>query len=120
MSIQHGMSGPYPLDKATVDRTVAQAKGVYALGKNVSQVSMTANYVGRSDVDLNERLKQWVDTRKYSSFMFKTVLTVKEAYERECELYHALSDLDNEVHPAQPAGTNYTCPVCAFPNQRFR
>jgi hypothetical protein len=29
----------------------------------------------------------------------------------ECRLYHSYRNLDNEIHPARPAGTNHSCPV---------
>lgn len=40
----------------------------------------------------------------------------KAAFEKECALYHDFGgpqgQLDNEVHPARPEGTDWQCPRC--------
>jgi hypothetical protein len=112
MSIQVDLFGPYTLDETTVNRVVPNRIGVYALGSQTPQSELTVRYVGRSDNDVCVRLTQWARSGKYGHFMVKTVTTTKDAYDGECRLYHMFSGLDNNVHPAKPAGTNYTCPTC--------
>lgn len=106
------MNGPYTLDKATIDKTITQASpGAYILstdGKN-------AHYVGRSDSDVNGRLKWWVDnSQKYSRFWFEYASFSMAAFDLECRWWHKYMPIDNKMHPDRPANSNWQCPVCTF------
>ena len=95
-----------------IDAVVTQTKpGVYVLDKSKTG-AFQVNYVGRADDDLNKRLKDWVG--KYSYFKFEYATSPKDAYEKECELWHdfggAEGKLDNKIHPDCPKGTNWKCP----------
>jgi len=73
-------------------------------------------YVGRSDTDVNSRLRSWVgkDSR-YKQFKYSYATSSKEAFEKECKNYHDFGgseSLDNKDHPQRPEGTNWKCPVC--------
>jgi hypothetical protein len=96
---------------AVVTRT---APGVYALDPT-ERGAFVVKYVGRSDDDLNKRLKDWVGT-KYVYFKFDYATSPKNAFEKECELYHdnggPEGKLDNEIHPRRPDGTDWKCPRC--------
>src|SRR6266436_7641181 len=95
---------------AEIDAKVTKiSPGVYVLDKT-SSGPFTASYVGRSDVDLNGRLHQWVGKYKYFKACYFD--SAKAAFEAECELYHALSPKDNTNHPARPSGSNWVCPRC--------
>jgi excinuclease UvrABC nuclease subunit len=89
------------------------SKGVYLLSRNKSDY----HYVGRSDDDLNDRLKKHVDEThpkqimEYKWFTYQVKSTNKEAYEAECKLFHKHTPPDNEIHPAKPDGTTYPCPI---------
>jgi hypothetical protein len=75
--------------------------------------SFYVKYVGRSDGDLNARLKQWVAS-KYTHFMYAFYPTSKDAFEKECNLFHTFggtAKLDNSIHPARPQGTSLKCPA---------
>lgn len=96
-----------------IDAVVTQKKpGVYALDKS-AKGSFQVNYVGRADKDLNDRLKKWVG-KGYKYFKFDYATSPKDAYEKECELWHDFGDpegkLDNKNHPDCPNGTNWKCP----------
>lgn len=109
-----GLHGPHGLTTATIDTVVkGVGPGAYALGRNTS-TGFYVDYVGRSDTDLNDRLKDWV-TSKYTDFMYGFLPSAKDAFLKECQLYHdfggGTQNLDNDVHPARPQGTNLTCPV---------
>jgi len=54
-----GLRGPYTLDVDTIDQIVTRASaGVYALGRySESNKTFYVSYVGRSDSDINGRLK---------------------------------------------------------------
>jgi hypothetical protein len=110
-----GLNGPYKLDESTIDRVVTRkSPGAYALGASDSN-TFYIRYVGRSDVDIAARLKQHVG--KYPHFKFDYYSTAKAAFGKECGLYHDFGgpqgQLDNEVHPARPDGTDWQCPRCS-------
>jgi len=55
------MTGPYKLDAETIDNQVTKTSpGNYALGKKNDEGTFLVNYVGRSDSDVNRRLKDWI------------------------------------------------------------
>jgi len=104
-------SGPYTLEDIVIDLYVAVNQiGVYVLGNTILG-TFVPKYVGRSDVNLNGRLKDWVGY--YSQFKFGYYSTQKDAYSTECWIYHQLfPSLDNERHPDKPIGKDYKCPWC--------
>ncbi len=93
---------------------VETAPGAYVLGHTLDNGNFSIRYVGRSDDDLNGRLKDHVG--KYKQFKGGYMNSASEAFQKECHLYHdfggAEGKLDNEVHPARPSGSRETCPVC--------
>jgi hypothetical protein len=104
------LSGPYPLTNAGVDRNVTRkAPGVYALGETRNN-TFYISYVGRSDDDVAGRLKQHIG--KYPEFKFAYATSPKDAFEKECELYHDYGGQNNPNHPARPAGSGWKCPRC--------
>ncbi|MBA7669158.1 hypothetical protein ES703_77286 [subsurface metagenome] len=108
------MNGPYRLTVEKIDEVVTrESPGNYALGR-VDKNSFIVSYVGRSDDDLNGRLKYWVG-KKYKHFKFSYATSRKAAFEKECKNFHdfgELEKLDNEHHPDRPDGTDWQCPVC--------
>lgn len=106
-----GLQGPYTLADIVIDGNVpVRSPGVYALGRMGSGKIFYIHYVGRSDTDVNHRLKQHIG--KYLQFKFKCYGSAKAAFEKECYLYHEFdpSRLDNEIHPASREG--WQCPRC--------
>jgi hypothetical protein len=107
------MLGPYELTKKEIDKQVTRTSaGNYALGR-VSNNTFYVSYVGRSDTDINDRLKKWVGN--YSKFKFSYATSPKAAFEKECRNYHDFggsAKLDNKEHPQRPDGTNWECPIC--------
>jgi hypothetical protein len=81
--------------------------GAYAFG-HLTNNFFYVDYVGRSDNDLNARLKNWVG--KHPVFKCGHFNTVRAAFERECHMCHDFSGLDKSVHPARPNGATYGCP----------
>jgi hypothetical protein len=108
-----GLIGPRPLTEKDIDAIVkGVGPGAYALGRDLG-TKFVVDYVGRSDEDLNARLKQWVGS-KYTHFKYGFWNTSQEAFWKECRLFHDFGGterLDNKVHPARPKGTSWTCPV---------
>jgi len=59
-----GLKGPYPLTNDEIDRIITQTSpGVYALDRENSSGTFIVNYVGRSDDDVNDRLKDWIGSK---------------------------------------------------------
>lgn len=109
-----GLTGPFQLNAATVDWGVTSTSpGAYALGRHDGNTFYVA-YVGRADHDVAGRLKNWVGT-KYTHFQFGYCMTAVEAFQKECRLFHdfgGTAQLDNDIHPDRPSGSNVACPVC--------
>jgi len=108
------MKGPFPLTENEIDRQVTrESPGNYGLGYKNDDDTFIVQYVGRSDVDVNNRLHDWVG--HYKQFKFSYAASSKEAFEKECRNYHDFGGsqkLENKVHPDRPNGTNLKCPVC--------
>lgn len=106
------MLGPYTLDNATIDKEVTKkSAGNYGLGYENDKGVFIVKYVGRSDEDLNARLKKWVGS--YKMFKYSYASSPKAAFEKECKNFHdfgGTEKLDNEIHPDRPDGTDWECP----------
>ena len=105
--------GPYGLSSKNVDAAIMRTSpGAYALGHMNASGELVVYYVGRSDGDLNGRLKQHAAAGTYSAFKADYTGSMKAAFDWECRMFHDFPGLDNAVHPARPAGSNWTCPRC--------
>jgi len=113
MAQQLNMSGSYELTEQKIDEVVTKTSaGNYALGY-IKEESFIVKYVGKSDTDVNERLKDWV--KKYKRFKYSYASSPKEAFEKECRNFHdfgGIPSLDNKKHPDRPANTDWKCPAC--------
>ena len=113
-----GLKGPFPLTEEGIDDEVTRTSpGAYALGYLDDSNTFIVCYVGRSDDDLNGRLKNWVGKKNYKRFKYDYFASPKAAFEKECRLYHDFGGkqkLDNDVHPARPENANWECPVCTI------
>jgi len=103
------------LTNENIDKVVTKTSpGVYVLDRTTGG-GFQVNYVGRAEKDLNARLKDWVGT-KYKYFKFEYATSPKNAFEKECEIWHDYGGLegklDNEKHPERPDGTDWKCPKC--------
>ena len=106
-----GLHGPHKLSPQDIDAVVrGRGPGAYALG-NSSGDTFNISYVGRSDEDLNARLKTWVGS--YPQFKYGFLDSSKLAFEKECHLFHDFGEtsLDNKIDPARPNGTNWKSPA---------
>ncbi len=119
---EKNVSNPYELHSIVVNNHVATDRlGVYILGQTSDTWSdFFVQRVGRSDGDLNERLRQHAREKKYPEFMFMYCDTLKENFDWECFLYHEFdpSLLNNDIHPDRPEGKRWSCPNCdVFDNE---
>ena len=113
-----GLKGPFSLIETTIDREVAKiSAGAYALGYLNNGNTFIVLYVGRSDDNLNGRLKQWIGEEKYKQFKYDYFSSPKSAFEKECRLYHDFGGkekLNNTIHPDRPKNTDWECPICTI------
>lgn len=113
-----GLKGPFSLTEIGIDGEVAKTSaGAYVLGYLNGDNIFIVLYVGRSDDDINWRLKQWVGEKNYKQFKYDYFLSPKSAFEKECRLYHDFggkNKLDNNIHPDRPKNTDWECPVCTI------
>jgi len=111
-----GLNGSFALTEDNIDNEVTKrSAGTYALGYLNGENAFVVRYVGRSDDDVNGRLKQWVG--EYKSFKYGYSLSPKNAFDKECRLYHDFGGkekLDNEIHPDRPDNTDWECPICTI------
>ena len=105
----------YRLTPGNINSNVPKATpGAYVLG-HTEEGALIVDYVGRSDNDLQERLLQHADEKKYERFKFEVFGTVEEAFTQECRLWHDFGEaqfLANETHPVPAKGCSVPCPVC--------
>lgn len=118
-----GLKGPYPLTNEKIDEIITKTSpGAYALDRENNSGTFIVNYVGRSDEDVNDRLKDWVDS-KYLRFKFDYFSSAKLSFEKECYIWHDFGGpngkMDNEKHPQRLQGTNWQCPVCDVFERRW-
>lgn len=120
------MFGPFDLTDDEVNKRVEENRvGNYAFGciENIDGKRVfVVRYVGRSDTNLRERIKQsykqnesiFFDS-KCNFFKFSYASTIQEAYEKECRNYHDFGEhihLLNKEHPAKPKDKEYfNCPI---------
>jgi len=108
------MNGPYDSSNEEVDRVITKTSaGNYALGYTNDEGTFIVKYVGRSDDDVNDRIKDWVD--EYKKFKYSYASSSKAAFEKECKNYHDFGgseSLDNKIHPDRSDNTDWKCPIC--------
>ena len=104
--------GPLALTAERIDGPLqANSPGVYALGSSVNGAFFVKR-IGRSDEDLRAALKAHVGG-PYEQFKFTYALSPRDAFEKECHLFHSLVGLDSPTHPTAPKDTDAICPGCA-------
>jgi hypothetical protein len=108
--------GPFNVNTESIDtNVVGVGSGVYALGHNANNNSVfIVQYVGRSDTDLNDRLKKHLN-EGYLLFKYGFLETAKESFNKECQLWHDFGEdklIDNKIHPDKGINKDWLCPVC--------
>lgn len=112
-----GMGSPYEFSAVSVDKQVTKTSpGNYALGyiqETEKGNEFIVLYVGRSDTNVRDRLKQHLDEDdRYTHFKYSYATSPKAAFEKECINYHDFRLPNNKYHPDRPARTHWKCPRC--------
>lgn len=108
-----GLLGPHRLSFDGICAAVPrQSPGVYVLGHGDLNGRFCVNHVGRADADVAASLRNLIGSD--SLFKFGVMPSPRDAFERECVLFHTFRPPGNRLHPSRSAGTNWTCPRCRF------
>ncbi len=111
MVMKSGLLGPYRLTFEGINEAISrQSAGVYALGSTDRNGSFQVRHVGRSDEDVRAKLRDCIGSEMM--FKFRFFRSPREAFEKECELFHDFKPPGNRIHPGRPKGTNWACPRC--------
>lgn len=104
--------GPLPLTVQRIETQLqASSAGVYALGVPV-RGTFYIKRIGRADEDLRAALKLHLGG-PHRYFKFTYALSARDAYEKECRLFHGLITLENPIHPLPPEDTDLVCFGCS-------
>jgi hypothetical protein len=107
----NGLKGPFVLTDDVIDQQVShRSPGAFALDTGGNGGDFNANFVGRSDMDLNSQLHVYVG--RYARFKFVYCPSGRAAFEAECRLFHNFAPEGNPVHPVRPPGYDWVCPLC--------
>ena len=111
-----GLSGPHRLTFDAIAAAVTRrSAGVFALGHADAQGRFCINHIGRSDLDLRNRLFDCIGSE--ALFKYGYFESSQAAFEKECELFHDIRPPGNRVHPDRPKGTTWRCPRCQIYGQ---
>lgn len=110
------MKGKLALTSSQIDSVISNTPGAYIL---VNSNNNTV-YIGRSDSDLNNRLKNHLPESEtnpctkrsiVTDFYFENTTDAYNAYLLECDWYHNYRPTCNMAHPAKNS-LAWVCPVC--------
>lgn len=102
--------GPFELDEENIG-ALANVRGVYLLADIASDDEdiIIVTYVGRGNIP--SRLMAHADAERAAFFFVKVIASESAAFREECRLFHKYGKrrhLDNQIHPALPAGSTST------------
>lgn len=105
------LEGPFRLTVDEIDSAIGtKTAGTFAIGHVDHLGRFVVQHVGRSDSDVRAQLRNKIGAEPY--FKHLCFETAKEAFEKECELFHAFQPPGNFLHPERPPGTDWKCPCC--------
>ena len=113
-----GLGRPMPLDEETIAEQVDKGAGwssssVFVLGGirkgEDDKPRFAIRFVRHVDGDLGTELRKYIG--KYKGFRFKFFRSTRNAFDRECEIYHHFKPRENTTHPTKPKNTKFICSV---------
>ena len=117
-----GLGKPMPLEELTIQEEVDRSKdwssaSVFVLGgvrkDGDGKLRFHIRKVSHVDGDLGKELRKFIG--KYSGFRFKFFRSTRNAYDRECQIYHNFKPIENIKHPVKPKDTKFNCSVADCP-----
>lgn len=113
------LHGPFQLTETGIDAHVQTGTpGVYALGYQ-RKTLFIVSYVARDDADVKSALRSHL-AGPYRQFKLVYAVSARDAFLKECELYHDYTGLDNTRHPVPPRGTDLQCVRCQTADPEHR
>jgi hypothetical protein len=103
------MAGPFPLVTTAIS-VMPNTPGTYCLGSVERNGKFGIYFVGRSDTDIASRLRRHIGN--YRAYTYVLAASALNAFQMECEIFHALNPPDNAVHPERAPASKWTCPSC--------
>ena len=116
--VKSGLGRPLPLKESTIQKEVDgssdwSSASVFVLGgirKGADgKLRFHIKKVSHVDGDLGKELRKFIG--KYSGFRFKFCRSTRNAYDKECEIYHNFKPIENIKHPVKPKNTKFYCSV---------
>lgn len=108
-----GLLGPFPLTADGIAQHIeALSIGAYAVGRlrpGENGAKFFVRKVGRDDRDVAAALTALVGA--YDAFKFRSYVSTRRAFEKECQLFHAFAPPDTPAHPVRPPATRFVCPI---------
>jgi len=117
-AVSAGLGKPMPLDEVTIKTEIDNAKdwssaSVFVLGGVRKGFDGKPRFkikrVGHVDGDLGVELRKYMG--KYAGFRFKFFRSTRNAYDKECQIYHEFKPRENDKHPTKPKHTRFVCPI---------
>jgi hypothetical protein len=107
-----GMDGSFALTEETINEKVKLVSpGNYVLGRINEYGTFLIGHIGRSDENLNAKLKSWIGKTRKPFFKFRYAPSAKAAFGKQCDNYHDFCE-GKGVHPERPEGSDWSCPRC--------
>lgn len=104
----------YCFSASSIEEYVTENRpGNFALGFVCDDVFIV-RYIGRAEENLRDKLKSYLGDA-YQYFKFSYALSSREAFEKECKIYHRFGGckkLHNLIHPSRGNHMDWKCPVC--------
>ncbi|MBD3413766.1 MAG: hypothetical protein GF421_04945 [Candidatus Aminicenantes bacterium] len=105
---------PYKLENASIEENLTKkSTGVFTLGTMSERADYLVAYAGRAEKDLKKELTSLVGQTRRPLFTFEYTSSAKEAFEKQCRIYHYFEPPDNKSHPQPPEGKSWNCPTCS-------
>jgi hypothetical protein len=109
--VSSGLRGPFTLSADVIDEElVDRCPGAYALGFIDRMGRFSITFVGSAGDDLKSKLKAQIGTAV--QFKFRHFAEQRQAFEKECEMFHQFRPTGNFLHPSRQPGSDWTCPRC--------
>ena len=114
------MEGPFQLSRSVIGAVVSDPRPAIFLLRRIETTPAYAHYRGRvgrtqDGERLGPALTRWVGS-DYRVFWFEHADSGRDAFARECRLWHELDGhagkLDNAGHPAPDGISGAYCPIC--------